>query len=158
MDVRTMIEKLTKQLERKKRQKLERLLKEKPKTKQTPTPKSTSPSHVQHNGSHLLDGGEPLRSQVITRRNQPFSKRLKFALQPPRINRFQLKQDLKDFGRRLKLREFFFDPDKNNEEYDRNARHFKPTSIWTPKRNKEAALEAYLQAVEKDTKRLTNSI
>ena len=86
------------------------------------------------------------------------SKWLKFAPEPPRINLFQSKQDLKDSGRRLRLQESFFNPDKNDEEeYDIDARCFKPASTWTPKWNREISLEAYLQAVE-DEMRLTKSI
>ena len=68
-------------------------------------------------------------------------------------------QDLKAFGRRMRLREFFYDPEADEEEeYDRAARRFKEKSTWTPHRNREAALEAYLQEVEADAWRLTGSI
>ena len=76
------------------------------------------------------------------------SKGLKFAPKPPRINIFQLKQDLEDFDRRLHLREFFYDP--QDEEETTQRRQFKEKSTWTPHRNREAPLEMYIRAVKKD--------
>ena len=73
------------------------------------------------------------------------SKGLKFAPKPPRINIFQLKQDLEDFDRRLRLRKFFYDP--QDEEETPQRRQFKEKSTWTPHRNREAPLETYIRAV-----------
>ena len=81
------------------------------------------------------------------------SKGLKFAPKPPRANRFQLKQDLEDFGRRIRLREFFYDPEASDDEDEGNHqedRKFREKSTWTPPKNRDAAIETYLKAVETD--------
>ena len=73
------------------------------------------------------------------------SKGLKFAPQPPKVNRFELKQDLEAFGRRMRLREFFFDPEASeDEEYNPEERRFKEKSTWKPPKNRDTLLEAYL--------------
>ena len=63
---------------------------------------------------------------------------------------FQLKQDLDDFERRLRLCEFFYDPEITEEEEAPQARRFKEKSTWTPQRNQDTALETYIKAVRKD--------
>ena len=73
---------------------------------------------------------------------------LKFAPKPPRINTFQLKQDLEEFDCRLRLQEFFYDPVDEKEETSQRRR-FKEKSTWTPHRNQEAPLETYIRAVKK---------
>ena len=82
------------------------------------------------------------------------SKGLKFAPQPPRINRFDLKKDLEVFGRRLRLREFFYNPE-DNDEYDPEKLKFKEKSAWNPPKHRDPALEAYISAVEDDAWHLT---
>ena len=85
------------------------------------------------------------------------SKGLKFAPQPPRVNRFQLKQDLEAFGRRMRLQELFSDQEASNEDYDPDLEknRFKKKSTWKPPKNRDPALEAYLRAVESDAWCLT---
>ena len=36
--------------------------------------------------------------------------------QPSRIDKFHIKEDTKQFSRRLRLREYFYDPDVTNNE------------------------------------------
>ena len=83
------------------------------------------------------------------------SKGLKFAPQPPRINRFDLTKDLEAFERRLRLREFFYDPE-DNDKYDPEKLKFKEKSAWNPPKNRDPALEAYIRAVEDDAWHLTS--
>lgn len=82
---------------------------------------------------------------------------MKFAPITPRINRFELKTDLEAFNRRLRLKEFFYDSDESEEEYDPKQHRFKKKSTWNPPKNREPALEAYVKAVENDVRRLTRS-
>ena len=84
-------------------------------------------------------------------------KGLKFVPQPPRV---ELRQDLKEFGRRLRLKEFFFhDPNEDDEEQNmEDARRFKEKSTWTPPKNGVPALEAYIQVVEKDALRMATPV
>ena len=51
------------------------------------------------------------------------SKGLKFAPKPPKANRFQLKQDLEDFRHRIRLREFFYGPEANDEKEIQGEKH-----------------------------------
>ncbi len=87
------------------------------------------------------------------------SKGLKFVPKPPRINRFQLKQDLESFGRRIRLREFFYDPGSSEAENDyRDSRRFVEKSKWSPPKNRIPEIETYLKAVERDAWGLSRSI
>ena len=121
----------------KKRRKLSQLVKEKPKPRNRrprhrapPTPRdpptrqdAASPGTVVN-----LSGVDLSPSELSL-----LSKGLKFASKPPRVNRFQLKQDLDDFGRRIRLREFFFHPEASDDGGDyREERRFKEKSKWTP--------------------------
>ena len=70
------------------------------------------------------------------------SKGLKFAPKPPKTNRFQLKQDLEDFGRRIRLREFFYDLEANDDEGNhQDDREFKEKSTWTHQRTEMQPLK-----------------
>ena len=77
------------------------------------------------------------------------SKGFKFAPQPPRINRFQLKQEVVAFGRRIRLREFFYDLETTIEEYNPEECRFREKSTWNTPKNRVLALETYLRVVER---------
>ena len=69
-------------------------------------------------------------------------------------------QDLEEFGCRIRLREFFYDPEASDDEDEgnhQNDRKFREKSTWTPPKNRDAAIETYLKAVETDAWRLTRS-
>ena len=71
------------------------------------------------------------------------SKGLKFSPTPKELDRSQLKQDLEEYGRRLRLRWFF-----REEESDREIPGgFKVPSKFNPK-NVDAAIEIYLSVLE----------
>ena len=74
------------------------------------------------------------------------------------MNKFQLKKDIEAFGRRLRLREFFYNSDSSDDEdYDPEQQSFKEKSTWNPPKNRDPALETYLKAVENDTWNLSKS-
>ena len=58
------------------------------------------------------------------------------------------------------MREFFCDPEANGDEDEGNHQDdikFREKSTWTPPKNRDAAIETYLKAVETDAWRLTRS-
>lgn len=62
-------------------------------------------------------------------------------------------------GRRIGLCEFFHDPEASEDEGNHQEdRRFREKSRWTPPKNRVAAIESYLKAVEKDVWCLTRSI
>ena len=81
------------------------------------------------------------------------SRGLSFCPRPSRIDKFQLKEDIKNFTRRLSLREFFHDQDKHNKT---PIPPFQKKSKWTPQINKEPALENYITSVESEIHRQVN--
>ena len=84
---------------------------------------------------------------------------LKYVPQPPRINRFQFKRDLESFSRRLRLKEYFYYPYRNNkEECNHDEHRFKNKSTWNPPKSKDPALETYIKAVENYAYRLISSV
>ena len=99
-----------------------------------------------------------LEIKVSPEETSLLSRGLNFAPQPPRVNKFQLKKDLEAFGRRLRLREFFYNSDSSDDEdYNQEQQRFKEKSTWNPLKNRDPSLETYLKAVEKDTWNLFKS-
>ena len=76
---------------------------------------------------------------------------LSFCPKPCRFDTFQLKQDLKDFTRCLRLKEYFFNPSGEND--DMEIEPFCKKSSWLPPPNRETELETYIRAVNKDITR-----
>ena len=74
------------------------------------------------------------------------SKGLKFCPLPPRPDSFQLKKDLIEFSRRLRLKEYFWDSEDDDEE-DVAYKPLRRTSTWTPPLNRDAALESYIKVI-----------
>ena len=79
----------------------------------------------------------------------------KFIPSPRNKNKTEVLADIKKFGRRMHLKEFF--PDKNNStesktsdtnENDYETRAFRKPSTFTSKPNREPALDLYLKHLE----------
>ena len=100
---------------------------------------------------------------VINLSNVPLSedetsllnKGLNFCPTPLRVSTFQLEFDLAMFYRRLRLREYFHNgiqpQDTNTGEVCRHP--FRITNkSWTPAKNRQHALEAYIEAVDEQAK------
>ncbi len=152
------VEKMKGRLRKRKTRKLDRLLQLKPKRP------NRHPRPMPRPQTAIDDSPAPRtvvnlsEAELSSTELSLLSRGLKFAPQSPRINRFQLKQDLAAFGRRMRLKELFYDPDASSEdEYDPEERKFKEKSTWNPPKNRDPALEAYLKAVEADAWRLTSS-
>ena len=76
------------------------------------------------------------------------SRGLSFCPTPPSVNTFQLQYDLRVFYRRLRLREYFLDEERNVNR-ERNPFRLK-NSTWMPPRNREPALETYIQVLDEN--------
>ena len=79
---------------------------------------------------------------------------LSFCPTPPRVNTFQLQFDLNMFYRRLRLREYFFNENATTEHTGHNPFHL-TNKRWTPAKNREPALETFIQAVNEDSKHVS---
>ena len=132
----------------KKRNKLTRLAKEKPtKTKRHRSKKSDRIKKESNVNSVVNVSNVTLSEGEMSL----LSRGLSFCPKPSRIDQFQLRDDIKRFSRRLRLREFFYDPEEINEDL---INPFKPKSNWTPEINREPALEAYIKSVREDIYRI----
>ena len=85
------------------------------------------------------------------------SKGLKFIPTPQNINKTEVLADIKKFGRRMRLNEFFHDREAvssdseqsdHNNSYDKHSFH-KPSN-FTPKSGREPALDLYLKYLERN--------
>ena len=74
------------------------------------------------------------------------SKGLTFCPKPPRLDRFQLKQDFAQFSRRLRLKEYFYNSSDDSED-EGDYTPFRRRSVWSPPVNRDVALEAYIKQV-----------
>ena len=72
------------------------------------------------------------------------SKGLKFCPTPKGVDKSQIKNDLEQFGRRLRLKWFF-----RNEEDTYEINPFKPKSTFNP-RNVDTSIEVYLSCLEEE--------
>ena len=77
------------------------------------------------------------------------SRGLSFCPKPSKIDRFQLKEDIQQFFRRLRLKELFHESEGDNDEIPR----FRKKSNWTPPCNRDPALETYIKASKDDIHR-----
>ena len=80
---------------------------------------------------------------------------LKFIPSPRNINKTEVLADIKKFGRQMRLKEFFHDKNNSTEsetsdtnENDYETRAFRKPSTFTPKLNREPALDLYLKHLE----------
>ena len=74
------------------------------------------------------------------------SRGLSFCPRPSKIERFRLIDDIKQFSRRLRIKEYFYDPDANDDDNDDRV-PFRRKSMWTPPLDREPALETYIQTM-----------
>ena len=61
-----------------------------------------------------------------------------------------MKEDISQFCRQLRLREYFYDPDENTNQ---NKKLFKERSKWTPPINRDPALEIYITKIKEEIDR-----
>ena len=83
------------------------------------------------------------------------SKGLTFCPTPPKLDTFQLQNDLDNFHRRLRLKEFFYDSEDSDEEAYQPTPFRQKKRKWTPPKNREPALESYIQTVTENVKKST---
>ena len=76
------------------------------------------------------------------------SKGLSFCPTPQKIDWIELKADLKDFSRRLRLKEYFHGRESSNYVSDPNP--FKKKNSWTPNKDRDLGLEFFIQLLKSD--------
>ena len=74
------------------------------------------------------------------------SRGLTFCPTPRHIDWAQIKADINDFSRRLRIKEFFYD----NNNCDLEPNPFRLKSTWCPPANREPVLDIYIDSVERD--------
>ena len=75
------------------------------------------------------------------------SKGLKFCPTPEKIDVYHLRKDIKEYIRRIRLKEYFYSDEAVDGDFSEMPA-FRKKSGWTPERNREIALEAYVEALE----------
>ena len=73
------------------------------------------------------------------------SKDLTFCPLPSRPDTFQLKKDFVQFSRRLRLKEYFWDSEDDDQVT--TYKPLKSASTWTPPPNWDAAVESYIKVI-----------
>ena len=76
------------------------------------------------------------------------SKGLKFCPTPERIDVYNFRKDIRDYIRRIRLREYFYCEDEVDGDFSQMPA-FRTKSTWCPERNREMAIEAYVEALER---------
>ena len=61
---------------------------------------------------------------------------------------YNLQKDIKEFTRRIRLREYFYSGEKMDADFS-DMPAFRKKSNWCPARNREVAIEKYVEALEK---------
>ena len=85
------------------------------------------------------------------------SKGLKFVPTPTSVNRTELIADVKKWGRRMRLKEFFWDENRNSQQTEQTSQQtektssYKKPSTWTPSIGRDPCLDCYITAVERAT-------
>lgn len=78
------------------------------------------------------------------------SKGLNFCPRPKTSNTYEIEKDFNDFARRMRLKQFFFNKNKDQtDETSEDERRFHPKSHFVPPQG-DAALESFLTAVRGD--------
>ncbi|KAL9958229.1 hypothetical protein ACROYT_G035215, partial [Oculina patagonica] len=75
------------------------------------------------------------------------SKGLKFCPTPEKVDVYNLRKDIREFVRRIRLREFFYCDDEVDGAFS-DIPTFRNRSAWCPEKNREMAVEAYVEALE----------
>ena len=70
------------------------------------------------------------------------SKGLKFCPTPERIDVYNVRKVIRDYIRRIRLREYFYCEEEVDGDFSEMPA-FRKKSIWCPERNREMAIEAY---------------
>ena len=76
------------------------------------------------------------------------SKGLRFCLTPERIDIYNVRKDIGDYVRRIRLGEYFYCADQVDGDFSEMPA-FVTKSTWCPERNREMAIEAYVEALER---------
>ena len=76
------------------------------------------------------------------------SKGLKFCPTPERIDVYNVRKDIRDYIRRIRLREYFYCEDDVDGDFSEMPA-LRTKSTWCPERNREMAIEAYVEALER---------
>jgi len=77
-------------------------------------------------------------------------KGLKFCPTPERIDIYSLRKDIKEYVRRVRLREYFYSEQDDVGGNFSNLPVFRKKPSWSPEKNREVAIEAYLEALERE--------
>ncbi|KAL9977158.1 hypothetical protein ACROYT_G014536 [Oculina patagonica] len=75
------------------------------------------------------------------------SKGLKFCPTPEKVDVYNLRKDIREFVRQIRLREFFYCDDEVDGAFS-DIPTFRNRSAWCPEKNREMAVEAYVEALE----------
>ena len=78
------------------------------------------------------------------------SKGLSFCPTPHKIDWIELKTDLSDFARRLRLKENFYGRESSEYYNPEDDNPFKRKSTWTPDKNREPTLDLFIHLITKD--------
>ena len=76
------------------------------------------------------------------------TKGLSFCPTPQKVDWIELKADLEDFSRRLRLKEYFHGRESSNYVSDPNT--FKKKNSWTPNKDRDLGLELFIQLLKSD--------
>ena len=107
--------------------------------------RNTKP-RVRHNNFNTVIN---LSDRVLSKHEiSILSKGLKFVPTPTSVNRTELITDIKQWGRRLRLKEYFADSDNTNTAPSDDTTYKKP-SKWTPSPGRDQALDCYISGVER---------
>lgn len=89
-----------------------------------------------------------LSSRVLTEAElSVLSRGLKFCPTPEGIDAYQLRKDITEYARRVRLREYFYNDETVESDFSETPA-FKKKSSWCPKKNREMVLEAYVRELE----------
>ena len=76
------------------------------------------------------------------------SKGLFFCPTPRKVDWIELKADVEDFSRRLRLKEYFCG--RESSQYISDPNPFKKKSTWTPNKARDLGLELFIQLLKND--------
>ena len=97
-------------------------------------------------GDHIVVN---LSKRVLTEAEiSLLSKGLKFCPTPEKIDIYQLRKDIREYIRRIRLKEYFYSEENVDGDFSEMP-SFRSKSNWSPDRNRELAIEAYVGALEK---------
>ena len=78
------------------------------------------------------------------------SKGLKFCPTPEKVDIYSLRKDIREYVRRVRLREYFYSEQDDVGGSFSDLPAFRKKSSWTPDGNRERAIEAYVEALERE--------